>query len=99
MRDGTVAHWSLEIAGFALALLTYLLLGRLLLDVTRLPRDRAIVRLVRRLTDPVIRAIGAITPRLVPAALLTPCALVWVLAVRVALVQVGALLALRRLWG
>src|SRR5215467_2008259 len=99
MSDGTFAHWPLEIARLALALITYLLLGRLALELAGIGRERLLVRAVCRLTNPIVGAIAAITPRVVPAALLTPCTLVWVLAARVALVQLGALLALRRLLG
>jgi hypothetical protein len=46
-----------------------------------------------------VRAVGAITPGAVPGRLLSGCALVWIFAARIALVQVAAAMAMRRMMG
>ena len=98
--QGFVAHWQLQLPRLILALLTYLLLARLVPEVSFGVRStRRAVRFCRRLTNPVVCAVATITPRVVPDALLTGCAIVWVLAVRVALAQLVAALAMRRMLG
>jgi uncharacterized membrane protein len=90
----------IEGASLALAALSYILIVRLALDLTfGLFGNNLAVRVLRRVTDPVVRGVGAITPRVVPLPLVTGCALVWTFAARIALVQVGAALALRRMMG
>jgi hypothetical protein len=88
------------LAGAALVVLTYLLLARLVIDVVFGDRgDNLLLVVLRRVTNPLVRAVGTITPRVVPGPLVTLCALVWVFALRIALVQVMAAMAMRRLFG
>ncbi|MBO0742337.1 MAG: hypothetical protein J2P51_13030, partial [Hyphomicrobiaceae bacterium] len=90
----------LEGASLALAALSYVLIVRLAVDLTlgALGNNLA-VRALRWVTNPVVRGVGAITPRVVPLPLVTGCALLWIFAARIALVQVGAAIALRRMTG
>lgn len=81
-----LAHWYYHVPNLIMAALIWLLLGRLALALVLGPRsDNAVVRLLYGITNPVLAGVGAITPRLVPAGLLIVCAIVWLLAARVAL--------------
>jgi hypothetical protein len=83
-----------------LAALGYLLIARLALDLTFGARGSNLAfRVLRGLTDPIVGAVGAITPRVVPRALVTGCAVLWILAARIALVQVAAAMTMRRMMG
>jgi len=100
MGHGFLANWQLQIPSWILALVTYLLLARLLLAVTFGAGSQGrLARAIARLTNPVVRAVGAITPRVVPEALIILCALFWVLTLRVALVQLTAAMAMLRIPG
>lgn len=69
-----------------LAALIWLLVARLVLDL--LPgrgSDNLLVRLVVGVTEPIVRGVGFITPRVVPAVLVIACAATWLLAARIAL--------------
>jgi uncharacterized protein YggT (Ycf19 family) len=100
MPPSSPGLWLIEGASLALAALSYVMIVRLALDLTfgALGNNPA-VRALRRVTDPVVRGVGAITPRVVPLCLVTGCALLWIFAARIALVQVGAAIALRRMMG
>ena len=92
--------WYVRGASLALAVLSYVLIVRLLLDFTfGLLGNNVVFRALRWVTDPVVRAVGVITPRVVPRPLVTGCAVVWIFAVRIALVQVAAAMAMRRMMG
>jgi hypothetical protein len=92
--------WLMEGGSLALAVLSYVLIVRLALDLTfGALGNNVAFRALRRVTDPVVRAVGVITPRVVPPPLVTACALLWIFAARIALVQVGAAIALRRMMG
>jgi hypothetical protein len=100
MNPNAPVNWYLEVPSLALAALTYLLIARLVLDVVFGARgDNLALRTLRAITGPFVRLTAAITPRVVPGALVTVCALVWVLALRIALVQAGAAMAMRRMMG
>jgi hypothetical protein len=100
MPSSSPGLWLINGASLALAVLSYVLIVRLFLDLTfGLLGNNLAVRALRWATDPVVRGVGAITPRVVPLPLVTGCALVWIFAARIALVQVGAAIALRRMMG
>jgi hypothetical protein len=48
-------------------------------------RRQVRIRLLDAVTDPLVKAVGAITPRLVPAGLVIVFAIAWLLAARIAL--------------
>jgi YggT family protein len=92
--------WFVEASSLVLAVLSYVLMVRLLLDLTfGALGNNVVLRALRWLTDPVVRAVGVITPRVVPRALVTGCAVLWIFAVRIMLVQVAAAMAMRRMMG
>jgi hypothetical protein len=92
-----LANWQLQIPSMMLALLTYLLLARLVLELLfGADCQRGFVRALVLATNPIVRAVGAITPRVVPGALITGCAIFWILTARIAVAQLAALLTMRR---
>jgi hypothetical protein len=95
MLQKMLADWQVQIPTAILALLTYLLLVRLVLELLFGAGSRAkAVRAVVLVTNPVVRAVGTITPRVVPDALLTACAIFWIVTARIVLVQFTALMAM-----
>jgi uncharacterized protein YggT (Ycf19 family) len=100
MNPGSPVNWYVQGPSLILALLSYLLLARLALDLAFGARgDNVAFRALRWLTNPVVRAVGAITPKVVPGALVTGCAVLWIFVARIALVQVAAAMAMRRMMG
>jgi hypothetical protein len=92
--------WYVQVPSLVLAVLSYLLIARLALDLAFGARgDNVAFRALRWLTGPFVRAVGAITPRVVPGALVTACAVLWIFAARIALVQVAAAMAMWRMTG
>jgi len=92
--------WYVQAPSLILAVLSYLLIARLVLDLVFGSRgDNFAFRALRRVTNPFVRLIGAITPRVVPGALVTACAVVWIFAARIALIQVVAAMSMRRMLG
>ncbi len=83
----TFAHWYYHVPDLVMAALIWLLIGRLVVALVLGPRsDNGGVRLLGAVTGPVLVVVGAITPRVVPAGLVTVCAIAWLVAARVALV-------------
>jgi hypothetical protein len=100
MNPNAPVNWYVQGLDLVLAAVAYLLIARLLLDLTfgKLG-DNLIFRALRWMTGPVVRAVGAMTPRVVPGPLVTACAMLWIFAARIALVQVAAAMAMRRMMG
>jgi hypothetical protein len=100
MNPSSPVNWYVQAPSLVLALLSYLLIARFALDLVFGARgDNVVFRALRGVTGPVVRAVGAITPGVVPVRLLSGCALVWIFAARIALVQVAAAMAMRRMMG
>ena len=81
------AYWYLHLPSLLLAAWIYLLIGRLVLSPFLRTENRA-MRVLSAVTDPVVRAVGAITPRVVPSALVVAFAIMWLLSLRILLHQV-----------
>lgn len=96
----TANSWYVQAPGLILAAISYLLIARLALDLVFGNRgDNLAFRALRRVTSPFVRLVGAITPRVVPGVLVTACAVVWIFAARIALIQVLAAMSMRRMLG
>jgi hypothetical protein len=82
-----LAHWYYHLPDQIVAALIYLLIIRLVLVLAGHADDSAgrPVRLLNRITGPVLAGVAAITPRTVPAALVIAFAVVWLMTVRLAL--------------
>jgi uncharacterized protein YggT (Ycf19 family) len=80
------AHWYFHVPNFLLAAAIYTLIGRYVLSLFfGATSDRVILRVFATVTDPILRAVASVTPRLVPPGLVLISALVWLLALRMAL--------------
>jgi uncharacterized protein YggT (Ycf19 family) len=90
-----LSYWYLQLPSLLLAALVYLLLVRLVIEPF-LRTDNVIVRVLAVVTNPVVKAVRAITPRVVPSALVVVFAIMWLLSLRILLHQ--AFLA-RRMFG
>ena len=100
MNPNSPVNWYVQGPSLILAALSYLLIARFVLDVTFGARgDNVVFRALRCVTNPIVRGVGAITPRVVPSRLVTGCAVLWIFAARIALVQVAAAMAMRRMMG
>jgi hypothetical protein len=96
MPDANVFnYWYLYLPSLVLAVLIYLLIGRLALSPF-LRAENTAMRLLAAVTDPVVRTVGAITPRVVPFPLVIVFAIMWLSSARILLHQ--ALMA-RRMFG
>jgi uncharacterized protein YggT (Ycf19 family) len=93
--DSFFTHWYFHVPNLVLAALMYTLLGRLLLSFFFAPDSNAVVwRVFRQITDPVVRGVGLVTPRMVPVGILIAFGIVWCLFLRMALLIVFAGLGL-----
>ena len=100
MNPSAPVNWYVRGADVVLAALCYVLIARLLLDLTLgALGDNAAFRALRSVTNPVVRAFGAITPRVVPGLLVTAGGIVWIFAARIVLAQVPTALSLWRMMG
>jgi hypothetical protein len=81
-----LTYWYLNLPSLVLAAFIYLLVGRLLLSLV-LRSQSPLMRVLAIVTDPVVRTVGAITPRVVPAPLVIVFAIMWLLSARILLHQ------------
>jgi hypothetical protein len=82
-----LSYWYLQLPSLLLAVFIYLLLVRLVVEPV-LRTDSAVVRVLAAMTNPVVKTVRAITPRVVPSALVVVFAIMWLLSLRVLLHQV-----------
>ncbi len=84
---GFLENWPFQIPNLVLAMLMYTLVGRLLLGLIVPPgSSNYILRFFEMLTDPVVRLVAAATPGIVPATAVVAFSVVWMFALRAALV-------------
>lgn len=84
---GFLANWPFQIPNLVLAMLMYTLVGRLLLGLVLSPgSNNYIMRFFEQLTDPVVNVVRLVTPGMVPLPVLLAFSLVWLFALRIALV-------------
>jgi hypothetical protein len=78
-------YWYFHLPNFVLAALMYTMLGRFLLSLmVDADSPNYIWRFFCRITDPVVAVIAAVTPKVVPPALLWLFGFVWMFWLRVA---------------
>jgi YggT family protein len=83
-----LANWYFHLPNFVLAALMYTLLGRVLLGLIVQPASNNYIwRFFCRLTDPVIAAVGAITPRDAAPVVVWLFGVVWLFWLRVLLLH------------
>lgn len=84
--DSFLTHWYFHLPNLFLAALMYTLLGRLILSLFFATGSQAVMwRVFCQITDPVLRLVGAITPRMAPSLVVLAFAIVWCLFLRMAL--------------
>jgi hypothetical protein len=81
-------YWYLHVPSLVLAVLMVLLLVRLVLTPVLDPGN-IIMRLLAAITKPVVAPVGAITPRIVPLTGVLLLGVVWLAALRVAVVWIA----------
>ncbi len=76
-------HWYFHLPNMALAALIYTLIGRYVLALlfSKNP-DVVILRVFANVTDPVLKAVRAITPAIVPSGLVMVFSIAWLMALR-----------------
>jgi hypothetical protein len=78
--------WLFQVPNFLLAAAIYTLLGRYVLSIFFRPDSTAVIwKVFCQVTDPIVNAIGAITPRVVPPPIVVLFAVVWLMMARIAL--------------
>ncbi len=89
MNNLVIEYWYYFLADYALAVLIYTLLGRLLLSFF-LPPDSSnyIWRFFRRITDPFCAAVRFASPAAIHPILIVPLTAAWLFFLRFAMVQV-----------
>jgi YggT family protein len=86
-------YWYFHLPNFILAALMYTAIGRVVLTfVFDDDAPNFIWRFFKRLTDPVIKAVGYVTPRAVPPMIVLLFSIVWLFAARVALLALVSIL-------
>ena len=88
-------YWYFHIPNFVLAALVYTLLGRFVLGFfVPADWDNYIWRAFTRLTDPVLLAVGYVTPAVVPHRVIVLFSVLWLTLARVALALILAAMGL-----
>lgn len=81
--ESLFAHWYFHVPNLIMAALVYTLIGRYLLELVFAKRpDAVLLTVFRQVTDPVVGAVRAITPAVVPDGLVVVCAIVWLMSLR-----------------
>lgn len=94
--DSLFAHWYFHLPNFLLAAAIYTLIGRYLLSLFfGADSDRVVMRVFRNVTDPILKVVALVTPKIVPRGLLMVFAVIWLLAARMALFLAFALAGLK----
>jgi len=83
-----LAYWYLQLPSLILAALICLLLGRLVLSFA-VSGGNPVMRILTAITKPVVVAVGAMTPRIVPPAGVIVFAVAWLVAARTAVLWVA----------
>lgn len=83
LQDAFLAHWYYHLPNLAMAAMMYTLAGRYVLELVFARRpDVVILKVFRSVTDPVLRVVRAITPRIVPDGVVIVFTAAWLMALR-----------------
>jgi hypothetical protein len=94
LAQGWLASWHVQVVSFVLAAFAYALLLRFVLVLLAVP-EAGPTRLLARLTDPILRPVSAITPRVVPRPIVIVFAFAWLFALRLLLAFAATIAGLR----
>jgi hypothetical protein len=88
-----ITHWYFHLPNFILAALMYTLLGRVLLGlIVGLDSNNYIWRFFCRITDPVVNAVAAVTPKAASPVIIWLFGVVWLFWLRVGLLLLFAVI-------
>lgn len=93
-NTGSFTYWYLQVPNLILLAMMALLLVRLALSLL-LNEGSAAMRPVGAITYPVVAMVGAVTPRIMPAAGVVACAVIWLAAIRTVLVMAALAMGVR----
>lgn len=83
IQDNFLTYWYFHLPNLIMAALIYTLIGRYVLElIFRRRPDVVILRVFRQVTDPVLAAVRAITPAVVPNGLVIVFTIVWLMGLR-----------------
>ncbi|HRK18290.1 MAG TPA: hypothetical protein PK970_04975 [Hyphomicrobiaceae bacterium] len=83
MGDSLLTHWYFHLPNLVMAALVYTLIGRYVLELFFAKKQDATILVVfRQITDPVVRLVRIVTPKIVPNGLVIVLAIVWLMALR-----------------
>lgn len=86
MIASQASFWFYQMPNLALAAMMYTLLGRFVMGLFMAPDSQMVLwRVFCQITDPVLKAVGALTPQIVPPPLVLVFAVVWLLVLRMVL--------------
>ena len=91
---GSFTYWYLQLPSLILSALLVLLVARLML-APLLDHQASMLRPVLAITQPVVTAVGMVTPRIVPPAGVVLCAIVWLMAARTVLFMAAQIMGIR----
>jgi YggT family protein len=81
--ESFLAYWYFHIPNLALAALIYTLIGRFILGLIFKPDSQAVIlKVFQSVTDPVLKLVRLITPKIVPNGLIIVFAIAWLMALR-----------------
>lgn len=81
-----LSFWTFTVPNYILAVLTYTLLGRVVLSFLFRARPDAVMnRVFAQLTDPVLKVVRVVTPKVVADPLVLVLAIFWLVALRMLL--------------
>ncbi len=84
--DLIIAQWYFHVPNLILAALMYTLLGRFVLSFFFASESKAVIwRVFNQVTDPWLRIVGFVTPRVVPWPLILILSVMWVFVLRIVL--------------
>lgn len=90
--SGSASFWLFHIPNIVLAAALYTLIGRFLLSLFFRPQSELVIwRVFCQITNPLLHAIRAVTPALVPGGMLYLFGIIWILILRIALLLVATM--------
>ena len=76
-------HWYFHVPNLLMAAMIYTLIGRYVLELSLAKKpDAVILKVFRSVTDPIVRFVRLVTPRIAPDGLVVVFAVFWLMAGR-----------------
>jgi uncharacterized protein YggT (Ycf19 family) len=93
--DSLSTNWWYHVPNLVMAAMIYTLIGRYVLDMLFGNRDVVMLKVFRQITDPILKAVRAITPAIVPNGVLIVFAILWLMAGRMAWFLLAVMFGMR----